>query len=345
MQTINKHRFVYILVSVVFMRLCCASSSEAQSANCLTKVHVLIDNDYCGDPDGLFQLAQQALSSTTEIVGIVGGHLSNNAGFISRTDQATESVERAKKLLDILGMSGRWKVVPGAEHGMTDTHKPIDSEGARLIISEARKCSPDKPLYVCCGAALTNVASALLLAPDISRSIVLVWIGGQEYKFGAVPPPGHSMVEYNLNLCIPAAQVVFNQSDLRLWQVPRDVYRQCLYSTAELQVHVKPFGRLGAYLYDAVDKVMKNIEHYGTPMGETYILGDSPLVLLTSLQSGFEADPCSSKWVPTHCPHIANDGSYQSNPNGRIIRVYTQVDCRLMFGDMEAKIESASNKW
>ncbi|MDO4161070.1 MAG: nucleoside hydrolase [Prevotellaceae bacterium] len=310
----------------------------------MTKVKVLIDNDFCGDPDGLYELAQHALSPTTEIVGIVGGHLSENAGFTNRKDQATESVEKANALLDVMGLKGKYKVVAGAETGMTSSDKPIDSEGARLIISEAKKCSPEKPLYVTCGAALTNVASALLIDPSISKNIVIVWIGGQEYSFGAVPPPGYSAVEYNLNLSIPAGQVVFNKSDVMIWQIPRDVYRQCLYSTAEMHAYIKPYGKLGALLSDAIDNVMKTCEGFNIAMGEVYILGDSPLVLLTSLQSGFEADPCSSKWVQTPCPLIDNNGAYQPNPTGRIIRVYTQIDTRLMFRDLEARLQLASGK-
>ena len=202
----------------------CSMASFAQ----LTKVKVLIDNDFCGDPDGLYALAQQALCPSTDIVGIVGGHLSASGGFTDRKDQATESVEKANALLESMGMKGKCRVVEGAQTGLTSADKAIDSEGARLIIEEARKCSPEKPLYVTCGAALTNVASALLLAPEISKNIVVVWIGGQEYSFGAVPPPGYSAVEYNLNLSIAAGQVVYNKSDVRIWQIPRDVYRQCL---------------------------------------------------------------------------------------------------------------------
>jgi hypothetical protein len=222
---------------------------------------------------------------------------------------------------------------------MTSADKAMDSPGARLIISEAKKCSPDKPLYVVCGAALTNIASALLIDPSISKNVIVVWIGGQEYSFGAVPPPGYSAVEYNLNLSIPAGQVVFNKSDVRIWQVPRDAYRQCLFSTAEMHAAVKPCGKTGALLSNAIDNVISKCEGFGIPMGEVYVLGDSPLVLLTSLQTGFEADPSSSKWTPTPCPKIDGNGAYQPNPTGRIIRVYTQIDTRLMFNDMVAKLQ------
>lgn len=325
--------------TTIVLALCCMVSFAQ-----LTKVKVLIDNDFCGDPDGLYALAQQVLCPTTDIVGIVGGHLSGKAGFSSRTDQATESVEKANSLLESMGMKGKCRVVEGAQTGLASADKAIDSEGARMIIEEARKCSPEKPLFVECGAALTNVASALLMAPEISKNIVVVWIGGQEYSFGAVPPPGYSAVEYNLNLSIPAGQVVFNKSDVRIWQIPRDVYRQCLYSTAEMHAYVKPCGKLGAMLSDAIDNTMANCEKFNLPMGETYIMGDSPLVLLTSLQSGFEADPSSSRWTPTPCPKIDSNGQYQPNPTGRIIRVYTSIDTRLMFSDMVARFQAFAKK-
>lgn len=320
--------------------LAVATTAGAQ----LTKAKVVIDNDFCGDPDGLYQLAHQILCPSTEIVGIVGGHLKDNAGFTNRKDQATESVEKVNALLSLMGYDGKFRVVKGSETAMVDDNTPADSEGARLIIEEAKKCSPEKPLYVVCGAALTNVASALLIAPEISKNIIICWIGGQEYSFGACPPPGYSEVEYNLALCISAGQVVFNKSDVMIWQIPRDVYRQCLYSTMEMHARIATCGAVGKYLSDAIDGVFAVCENFGIAMGETYIMGDSPLVLLTSLQSGFEADPSSSRWTPTQCPIIGKDGKYHPNPTGRTIRVYTQVDTRLMFADFELRLADKYGK-
>ena len=243
-------------------------------------------------------------------------------------------------MLELLGMKGQVKVVPGAESGLTSTEKPIESEGARVIVEEARKCTPGKPLYVLCGASLTNIACAHLMDPTIDDKVVVVWIGGQEYPgISSYPPPGYSKVEYNLNLSIPAGQVVFNKSTMRIWQVPRDVYRQCLYGLDEVKVKIAPYGKIGKYLSDQLDNTISVCEKYGIPMGECYILGDSPLVLLTALQSGFEADPSSSQYQYVACPKINDDGSYAFNHNGREIRVYTHVDTRLMFGDLEAKMQ------
>src|SRR3712207_2480184 len=122
-----------------------SAKSNAASAAKNTKVKVVIDNDFCGDPDGLFQLAHQLLCKTTDIRAIVGGHLAQNAGFTNRKDQATESCEKANKVLDLMGMTGKIKVVSGSETALASTNIPAESEGAGTIVEEARKCTPDKP--------------------------------------------------------------------------------------------------------------------------------------------------------------------------------------------------------
>lgn len=306
----------------------------------LDKVKVIIDNDFCGDPDGLFQLVHQVMCKTCDVRAIVGGHLASNAGFTQRKDQATESAEIADNVLDLMGLKGRVKVVPGAETGLTSTETPIESEGARVILEEAARCTPEHPLFVLCGASLTNVACAHLMDSSIDDKVIVVWIGGQEYEgINGYPPPGYSKVEYNLNLSIAAGQVVFNKSKMRIWQIPRDVYRQCQYGLDEVKVKIAPYGKVGKYLYEQLMKTVNACEKFKIPMGETYILGDSPLVLLSALQTGFEQDPASSSYRYVQAPVINDDGSYGFNHSARLIRVYTHVDTRLMFGDFEAKMQ------
>ena len=304
------------------------------------RTRVIIDNDFCGDPDGLFQLVHQLLSKTTDIRGIIGGHLSRHAGFSSRTDYATESVEIVRKTIATLGVGNNIPVVAGTEQPLQSTTEPAISAGAKLIIHEAKRSSPRDPLYVLCGGSLSNIASAWLMDSTIQDRVILIWIGGQEYaELGALPPPRHSRVEYNLSLSIPAAQVIFNQSRIRLWQIPRNVYRQCIYSLDECEAKISPCGKIGAYLKNELDQLIQSCEKNNCPMGEAYVLGDSPLVLLSSLQTSWEPDPASSHYVILPAPTIQANGDYARNPKGRSIRVYTTVDTRLMFGDFEAKLK------
>ena len=341
-------RILYILaLGCLLLASSVRAQNVAEPFHTGKRYSVIIDNDFMGDPDGLFQLVHHVLSSSCEIKGIVGAHLNGNGrGFfrdLQGKDEADMSVNKVNEALEVMGMKGQFKVVPGAPVKMTDANKPVESEGARLIVEEALKATPERPLYVCVGGPLTDIASAWLMNPEIGKNIILIWIGGQEYKeTGAIVPPGYSMPEYNLNLSIAAAQVVFNKSDMRIWQIPRDVYRQCMYSMTELETKVRPYGKLGAYLYDSLAGIMAG--RNGFSMGETYILGDSPLVLMTALMSNFEVDPASSHYQYVTIPTIADDGSYRYNHEGRQIRVYDRIDTRLMFADMEAKLQLFANK-
>lgn len=321
------HKRIYILV--LFLLIGTSVFAQERPDR---RARIIVDNDLCGDPDGLVALAQQVLCNTVNLRGIVGAHL--NAGPMVSGNQADASVQKAQELLTVMGLSGRFTIVPGAAVPMSDSGKPIDSEGAQLIIREARACTPEQPLYLLMGGPLTDAASALLLAPDIAPNIILVWIGGQEYPFGHPQPwTGISEVEYNLNLSIPSARYIFNDSPVRLWQIPRDAYRQCLYSFASWDRHIAPLGALGKYLDDAVCRW----RDLGIGQ-EVYALGDSPLVLLSSMQTFFERDTASSDFVETAAPHITESGSYDFSRPGRIVRVYTRIDTALMFKDMEDRL-------
>lgn len=97
-------------------------------------------------------------------------------------------------------------------------------------------------------------------------------------------------------------------------------------------------GALGEYLAHAIDTVVGRAAARGRSLGESYALGDSPLVLLTALQSAFEPDSSSSFHVTKPTPLLNQDGSYTAAGSGRPMRVYTDVDTRLMFEDLFLKL-------
>jgi len=108
----------------------------------------------------------------------------------------------------------------------------------------------------------------------------------------------------------------------------------------ELLTYIRPAGRIGAYLYERVFDIFELAAQVGLNLGETYILGDSPLVLLTALQSSFQPDPSSSRYVTRYAPRINDDGTYTERESGRRIRVYTDLDVRLMFSDLFTKLQA-----
>ena len=307
------------------------------------RARVIIDNDFAGDPDDLYQVVHHVLSPSVEIRAVIGSHLSPGDPLDPGPFTAAHAVGRLRELFDVMGLQAEALIHQGAEEALLSRYEPHDTSAARAIISEAMR-EDDRPLYVACGGGLTDLASAWLLEPAIAPRVTVIWIGGPEHPGLASPWPGTSDPEYNLAIDVVAGQVVFNDSDLPLWVVPRDMYRQCLVSDIELRRRVATRGALGRYLYDALARVARLPWATGERLAETYALGDQPLVLLTALQSFFQADASSSDFADVPAPELDDDGALVHRSGGRAIRVFTRLDTRLMFEDMFLKLE-AFTEW
>ncbi|UII27494.1 nucleoside hydrolase [Fulvivirga maritima] len=332
---------IKILIAGIMVLVTIISKAHAQhnSEHVSARARVILDNDYAGDPDGLFQLVHHLLSPSVEIRGIIGSHLRSGDGFDSSDETATHAVSNIKEVLQLMGMKDKYAVYQGSNVALTSAKKPIESVAAKAIVKEAMRSDVETPLYVVCGGGLTEIASAYLMEPRISERLTLIWIGGSEYADLATSPPGYTTLEYNTGIDLKAVQVIFNQSDIPLWQVPRNAYRQTLMSYSELKLRVETQGPIGKYLADKIYALMDKVERYNIRIGETYIMGDNPLVLLTALQSSFEADPSSSFFVMKQAPNVNDEGLYEVNHKGRFIRVYNQLDNRLMFSDFYSKLQ------
>ncbi|MFZ1995170.1 MAG: nucleoside hydrolase [Solirubrobacteraceae bacterium] len=294
------------------------------------RARVLDLNDASGDPDGLFATVHALLSTSTVVTGLV---TTLNSDDPSSTP-ATDGVPIAREMLRLMGLSRSVPVYAGSNVKLTNRTTPQTSDGARALIAEATRTDTTLPLYVTVGGNLTDVASAYLMRPDIASKFTLVWIGGAPYPAGGR--------EYNLSQDPTAAQVVFNDSPIPIWQVPSNAYAQNAVGVTELQLHVKPHGRIGAWLYAQLLNRLNNPPQGFPNLGEQYVLGDSPLVLLTALTNAY--DPTGSGGVGSaqydtmYAPLINPDGTYQARSSGRQIRVYKSVDSRLIFGDFFAKL-------
>ena len=336
----NKKVIVGIALCIIGANIFAQKSNTQIFPDSLVKprMRVIIDNDFGGDPDGLFELVHHLLSPSVEIRAIIGSHLRTGDGFDPSKETATHAKQKIEEVLSIMSMSGKYPVYQGSNDPLENDSIPRQSEAAKAIIKEAMRDDTKLPLYVVCGAGLTDLASAYLLEPKIASRLVLIWIGGPEYTDLAPPPPGYTSLEYNLGIDIKAGQVIFNKSAIPVWQVPRSSYRQVIMPYSSLLLKVKTQGKIGEYLTAALERVMKMGVKYNFNLGEIYIVGDSPLVLLTALQSSFEPDPSSSKYVLRPSPLINSQGLYEVNNSGRNIRVYTQLDVHLLLDDFYSKL-------
>lgn len=286
-----------------------------------SKRRVVINSDAKNEADDQFALVHGLLSPTLDVRGLVPAHFGTR-----RSDRSmAESREEIDLLLDLMGMTDSIAVADGAATAVPDEQTPVDSQGAQLIVTESKLASEDAPLFVAFLGPLTDMASAILLDPEIvNRDVVVVWIGGSGYRgydFG-------SRMEFNLSNDIAAANVVFD-SGITVWQVPRDVYTKVSVGYAELEEKIGDAGRLGRYLIDQLYEW--NANHHPEPI-ESRSLGDSPAVSLMLY-------PHSGNLRVQPAPRFGADGSHLPGSN-HPIWVCEQIDVRFLLEDMFAKIRA-----
>jgi hypothetical protein len=299
---------------------------------------VILDNDFAGDPDGLFQLAHHVLCRSVRIPLIIGSHLP--AAFSSGHD-ARDSADRARELLALMQLDRSHMPIAGAEAPIRSRTSWTPSAASAAIVREAMRDDTKEPLIYASGAGLTDLALAWLSEPGIGRRIRLIWIGGNTHPGSGNPGVKAGEPEFNFSIDPIAAQVVFNESDIEIWQVPSDAYSQMLFSNAELE-ELGASGPLGAYLKAKVDAIPAMLASKipglpPIPTTDAYVLGDSPLVTLTALVPPMQPDPTSCRFAAMPTPRLLDNGSYVARPDGRPMRVYTQIDAGLTFRDMLAR--------
>lgn len=275
------------------------------------KIRVIIDSDTACEADDPFAIAYALMSPKLLVKAIVAEHFAR-PGSMEKSLEAALRVTRA--------MGSGVPVLRG-EEGPGSSGEA--SEGVREIIREARKEDPH-PLFLLCMGALTNIARAFAEAPDITARVTVVTIGGHPYDMEEIP-----WKEFNFGNDPEAANRVL-QSPAEVWQVPSDVYGSIRVGLAELQEQVKPFGKIGRYLFEQMAAYNATPEAAWTA-GESWSLGDSPSVAAV-------LHPACGRTEMQEVRRVNEDTSYSPAGCGKKIRVYRNMDSRYLLGDFYAKL-------
>ncbi len=309
------------------------------------RIRVIIDTDCACEADDQYAVAHQLMTPKFAVVGITAAHFGARFGARSAAESAQRSFEEARRVVGLMGLQDQVPVLPGCPQPLPDEVTPVDSPASRFIVEEAMR-QDDRPLFVAVQGALTNLASAYLMRPEIAGRLTAVWVGGGGYPDGEY--------EFNADNDINAANVLLD-SPIELWQVPKDVYSSLQVSFAVLYDRVWPCGEIGRYLVEhmtqevnpgpmqqmSADKEKRLLaEGYSRgalrcayPGGEHWLLGDSAAV-------GLMLSDHLRRFSVIGAPRIEPDGCrYQLRPeNPRRIRVYHSVDWPFILEDFFAKI-------
>ena len=154
------------------------------------------------------------------------------------------SYEEILLVADKMGIDCADKVSRGSDRYLASYDEPVDSPAATHLIETARAASAESPLYVLAIGAVTNVASALLLAPEISERIVVVWTAGYPTTVTNITQPSFNMEQDMLS-----SQLLFDSGVPLVYLPGFHVGAQLGLSLPEMEAWVKGRGAIGDYLY------------------------------------------------------------------------------------------------
>ncbi len=234
--------------------------SEQTRLNMLTprtgRLRCVLDTDTYNEIDDQFALVQMILSPERFDLQAIYAAPFFNERASSPGDGMEHSYQEILRLLERLSVSPEGLVYRGVTEYVGDGKVARPAAAVDDLISRARQGSPDDPLYVVAIAAISNVASAILKAPDIINKVVVVWLGGNSLEW-----PHQS--EFNLRQDVGGGQVLYD-SGVPLVVVPCMGAVSHLHTTVpEIERYVEPFGAIGKFLAARFKEYEVEGEHAG----------------------------------------------------------------------------------
>ncbi len=167
-------------------------------------VDAVLDTDTYNEIDDQFALAYMIRSNDKINLKAIYAAPFFNSHSTSPANGMEKSYNEIHNILTLMKEEELKKIVfRGSESYLPDEKTPVISDSANHLCELAMNYSAENPLYVVAIGAITNVASALLIKPEIAERIVLVWLGGHAFNWP-------NTREFNMFQDIAGARVVFN---------------------------------------------------------------------------------------------------------------------------------------
>ncbi|MBI1297107.1 nucleoside hydrolase [bacterium] len=280
-------------------------------------IRMVLDTDTYNEIDDQFAVVHALLSPERLNVEALYAAPFFNSRSSGPADGMEKSYEEIFRLLERLDWPSEGFVYRGSTAYLPDERTPVPSAAAEDLIQRA--LSSDETLYVVAIGAITNVASALLMRPEIVEKIVVVWLGGHALQWP------HTR-EFNLKQDPAAARVVFN-SGVPVVLLPCMGVTSHLFSTVpEIEKYVQGKGAIGDYLAETFKSYHE--DHFAWSK-EIWDL--API--------GYLLNPTWTPSTLTPSPIVAEDITWQFDANRHPIRCAHFVDRDPILRDLFVKLQ------
>lgn len=282
------------------------------------KVRMVLDTDTYNEVDDQFALVYAFLSKEKIQLEAVYAAPYLNSRSESPADGMEKSYQEILRLLKMLGKNPDGFAFRGSDRYLEDVKTPVQSEAVLDLIKKAKASTPDDPLYVVPVGCITNIASAILLEPEIIWNIVVVWLGGNSLEWP-------HQKEFNLMQDVLAARVVLNSGVPFVIMPCRPVVSHFHTTIPELEHNLKGRNELSDYLVDIVKDYSGGKDVYSK------VIWDVTAV----------AWLVNPSWIPTnlvHSPVLTDQVTFSTDQSRHFIRIATSVNRDALFRDLFSKI-------
>lgn len=218
------------------------------------KVDVVLDTDTYNEIDDQFALSYLVKSDEKLTVQAIYAAPFFNDRSSSPLDGMERSYNEIKKLLSLLNRDDlQERVFLGSPNYLIDEKTPVLSDSAKDLVERSKAYTMEHPLYVVAIGAITNVASAILIDPEIINRIVVVWLGGNAHDW-------IDNYEFNAMQDVAAMRVVFG-CGVPVVQLPcMGVVSSFSTTQPELEYWLKGKSELCDYLVDSTVQEAKRVQ-------------------------------------------------------------------------------------
>lgn len=291
-------------------------------------VRIVLDTDTYNEIDDQFAVVYALLSPeemSVEALHAAPFHNPRSTGPGDGMEKSFEEIQRLLVRLPPTAAQGNEIVKRGSTRWLPDEETPVESEATHDLIARAMASHEDDPLYVVAIGAITNVASALLLEPDIRRRIVVLWLGGHARHW-----PDTN--EFNLRQDPIAGRVVLD-CGVPLVRFPCMGVVSHLHTTLpEMAEHVKGKGAIGDYLFQIYREYHEDQFAYSKQIWDL-----APL--------GWLVSPDWAQMEVVSSPVITESITWAFDESRHEISCARYVDRDGIFRDLFSKLSQASGRF
>lgn len=288
------------------------------------RVKAVLDTDTFNEIDDQFAVVYALLSPEKIDLQAIYAAPYFNEKSTGPKDGMEKSYEEIHRILSRMGVEKENYVFRGSEEYLPKDKTPVLSPAAEDLVKKARTCTSEDPLYVLAIGAITNVASALLMAPDIVDKIVIVWLGGHALHWPDTR-------EFNLIQDVTAAQVVFD-CGAPVVQLPcMGVVDHMLTTLPEINTFVKGRGAIGDFLAQRYFECSDDHFAYSRVIWDPTVIAwlVCPEGLVTQLR---------------HSPIVTLEGTYSEDCSRHLYGYVSQVNRDRIFGDLFRRLQAHAQK-